>query len=131
MPETQAVDPHTGHQMSQGAEKFQPPEVGIEPGPQNLKANTLPRRGFYSDVVECLPVDPAAQVRFPPRAAGIFLHPVTFGGQYVGPRLGFRASLSRKCPGITAWFRVDSGTNQFKAGKYIPRSDIDVVGIGI
>ena len=30
--------------MSQGAEKSQPPEVGIEPGPQNLKANTLPRR---------------------------------------------------------------------------------------
>ena len=30
--------------MSQGAEKFQPPEVGIEPGPQDLKANTLPRR---------------------------------------------------------------------------------------
>ena len=80
--------------------------------------------GFYSDVVECLPLDPAAQVRIPPRAVGIFLHPVTFGGQYVGPRLGFRASLSRKCPGITAWFRVDSGTNQFKAGKY-------VVGIGI
>ena len=24
--------------------------------------------GFYSDVVECLPLDPAAQVRFPPRA---------------------------------------------------------------
>ena len=44
MPETQAVDPHTGHQMSQGAEKFQPPEVGFEPGPQDLKANTLPRR---------------------------------------------------------------------------------------
>ena len=40
--------------------------------------------GFYSDVVECLPIDPAAQVRFPPRAVGIFLHPVTFGGQYVG-----------------------------------------------
>ena len=34
--------------------------------------------GFYSDVVECLPSDPAAQVRFPPRAVGIFLHPVTF-----------------------------------------------------
>ena len=33
--------------------------------------------GFYSDVVECLPLDPAAQVRFPPRAVGIFLHPVT------------------------------------------------------
>ena len=32
--------------------------------------------GFYSDVVECLPLDPAAQVRFPPRAVGIFLHPV-------------------------------------------------------
>ena len=31
----------------------------------------------------------------------------------------FRASLSRKCPGIAAWFRVDSGTNQFKAGKYV------------
>ena len=40
--------------------------------------------GFYSDVVECLPVDPAAQVRFPPWAVGIFLHPVTVGGQYVG-----------------------------------------------
>ena len=80
--------------------------------------------GFYSDVVECLPLDPAAQVRFPPRACGIFLHPVTFGGQCGGPRLVFRASLSRKCPGITAWFRLDSGTNQFKAGKY-------VVGIGI
>ena len=40
--------------------------------------------GFYSDVVECLPLDPAAQVRFPPRAVGIFLHPVTFGSQYVG-----------------------------------------------
>ena len=76
--------------MSQGAEKSQPPEVGIEPGPQDLKANTLPRRcksrllpqgsrsvlytylrhfyclaveaGFYSDVVECLPLDPAALV---------------------------------------------------------------------
>ena len=36
--------------------------------------------GFYSDVVECLPLDPTAQVRFPPRAVGIFLHPVTFGG---------------------------------------------------
>ena len=35
---------------------------------------------FYSDVVECLPLDPAAQVKFPPRAVGIFLHPVTFGG---------------------------------------------------
>ena len=34
-------------------------------------------------------------------------------------RLVFRASLSRICPGITAWFRVDSGTNQFKAGKYV------------
>ena len=30
--------------MSQGAEKSQPPKVGIEPGPQDLKANTLPRR---------------------------------------------------------------------------------------
>ena len=39
---------------------------------------------FYSDVVVCLPLGPAAQVRFPPRAVGIFLHPVTFGGQYVG-----------------------------------------------
>ena len=37
--------------------------------------------GFYSDVVECLPLDLAAQVRFPPQAVGIFLHPVTFGGQ--------------------------------------------------
>ena len=37
-------------------------------------------------------LDPAAQVRFPPRAVGHFLHPVTFGGQLVGPRLGFQAS---------------------------------------
>ena len=40
--------------------------------------------GFYSDVVECLPLDPAAQVRIPPRAVGIFLHPVTFGGHCGG-----------------------------------------------
>ena len=33
--------------------------------------------GFYSDVVECLPLDPAAQVRFPAWAVGIFLHPLT------------------------------------------------------
>ena len=33
--------------------------------------------GFYSDIVESLPLDPAAQVRFPSRAVGIFLHPVT------------------------------------------------------
>ena len=32
---------------------------------------------FNSDVVECLPLDPVAQVRSPPRAVGIFLHPVT------------------------------------------------------
>ena len=30
--------------MSQGAEKSQPSEVGIEPWPQDLKANTLPPR---------------------------------------------------------------------------------------
>ena len=34
--------------------------------------------GFYSDVVECLPLDPAVRIQFPPRAVGIFLHPVTF-----------------------------------------------------
>ena len=27
--------------------------------------------GFYSDVVECLPLDPTAQVRFPPQAVSI------------------------------------------------------------
>ena len=32
--------------------------------------------GFYSGVVECLPLGPAAQVRFP-GAVGIFLHTVT------------------------------------------------------
>ena len=36
--------PTTYGEMSQGAEKSQPPEMGIEPGPQDLKANTLPRR---------------------------------------------------------------------------------------
>ena len=48
-------DPHTGNQMSQGAVKSQPPKVGIEPGPQDLRANTLPRRckaGFYRKAVE-------------------------------------------------------------------------------
>ena len=30
--------------MSQGAEKSQLPEVGIEPGPHDLKVNTLPCR---------------------------------------------------------------------------------------
>ena len=40
--------------------------------------------------------------------------------------MGSKACVSgirMECPGIRAWFRVDSGTNQFKAGKY-------VVGIG-
>ena len=41
----------------------------------------------------------------------------------MGPWLGLLASRW-KYPGITAWFQVDSGTNQLKAGKY-------VVGIGI
>ena len=31
--------------------------------------------GFYSNVVECLPLDPAAQVRVPPWAVGIFSAP--------------------------------------------------------
>ena len=47
--------------------------------------------GFYSDMVECLPLDPAAQVRFPPRAVGIFLHPETFGGQCGG--FGFKSRV--------------------------------------
>ena len=57
--------------------------------------------GFNSDVVECLPLDHAAQVRFPTRAVGIFLQSMTFGGQYVGSMAcvsGFRM----ECPGITA-----------------------------
>ena len=72
--------------------------------------------GFYSDVVECLPIDPEAQVRIPPRAVGIFLHPVIFCGQYVGS-VACVSGIRMECPGITAWFRADSGTNQFKAGK--------------
>ena len=43
---------------------------------------------------------------------------MTFGGQYVGPWLGLWA-LRWKCPGITGWLRVDSVTNQFKAGYYV------------
>ena len=74
--------------------------------------------GFYSYIVECFPLHPAAQVGFLSRAVWIFLHPVTFGGQYVGQRLGYRASRW-KWPGITVWFQVDSGTNLFKAGKYV------------
>ena len=59
----------------------------------------------------------------PTRAVGIFLHPVTFGGQYVGSTACV-SGIRMECPRITAWFRVDSGTNLIKAGKY-------VVGIGI
>ena len=81
------------------------------------------KAGYHSNVLEYLLLDPAAQVRLPPYAVGIFQHPVTFGGQDVGPRLWFLAS-KWKCPGITAWFWVDSVMNLFKAGKY-------VVGIGI
>ena len=33
--------------------------------------------GFYINVVECLPLDPVAQVRLLPRAVEIFQHPVT------------------------------------------------------
>ena len=50
----QAIDAfYTGHHHSQGAEKALPPEVGIETGPLDLKANTLhvPRR-FYRKTVE-------------------------------------------------------------------------------
>ena len=39
---------------------------------------------------------------------------MTFGGQYVGSKacvLGIRM----ECPGVTAWFRADSGRNLFKA----------------
>ena len=79
--------------------------------------------GFYSDGVECLPLDPVAQVRIPPRAVGIFLHPVTFGGQ-CGGDMACVLGIRMECSGITAWFRADSGTNLFKAGKY-------VVGIGL
>ena len=38
--------------------------------------------GFYSDVVECLPLDPAAQVRFPPRAVGIFFFDLITSAAY-------------------------------------------------
>ena len=48
---------------------------------------------------------------------------MTFGGQYVGSTACV-SGIRMECPEITVWFRVDSGTNQFKAGKY-------VVGIGI
>ena len=37
------AEPMTQLHMSQGAEKSQPPEVGIVPGPPDPKANTLPR----------------------------------------------------------------------------------------
>ena len=55
--------------------------------------------GLYSNVVECLTLDPAAQVRFRPWAVGIFLHPVTFCGHCVG----FMACVSgirMECPRI-------------------------------
>ena len=42
-----------------------------------------------------------AHVRVPPWAVGFILHPVTFGGQYVGPWLRLLA-LRWKCPTIKA-----------------------------
>ena len=74
-------------------------------------------------MVECLPLDPTAQVRFPPLAVGVLLHPVTFGGQYVGSTACV-SGIRMECTGKTARFRADLGKNLFKAGKY-------VVGIGI
>ena len=77
---------------------------------------------FYNDVIECLLVDPAAQVRFPPRAVVIFLHPVTFGDQcgIHGLCFGHQDGMFQNNSVVPSRF----GTNQFKAGKY-------VVGIGI
>ena len=82
MPETQAVDPTYWPPNVTGCRKI-PHARG---GNRTWAAGSTGRHfyclaaeaGFYSDVVECLPVDPAAQVRLPPRACGIFLHPVTF-----------------------------------------------------
>ena len=78
---------------------------------------------FYSDVVECLPLDPAAKVRFPPWAVGIFCYVWHLVVSIFGPGFVFWASGGNVTE-ITVWFRADSGTNLFKAGKY-------VVGIGI
>ena len=55
---------------------------------------------FFSDMVVCLPLDPAAQVRFPPQAVGILLHPVAFGGQYVRSTACV-SDIRMECPGIT------------------------------
>ena len=66
---------------------------------------------FYSDVVECLPLDPAAQVRFPPWAVGIFLHPVSFGGQYVGSTAcvsGIKLEMSQDYSVVPSRFRDES-----------------------
>ena len=56
MPETQAMDPHNAHQMSQGVDKkSKQPEVGSKPGQQELKVNTLLWSGkarFYHKAVE-------------------------------------------------------------------------------
>ena len=79
--------------------------------------------GFYSNREECLPLDPTAQVLFPPQAVEIFLHPMIFGGQYVGSPV-WVSGIKMEMSGNHSVVRVVSGTNQFKAGKY-------VVGIGI
>ena len=54
-----------------------------------------------------MPLDPAAQVRFPP---GDFSAPCDIWWPVLGSTAGFWASIWT-CPGITAWFRVDSTTN--------------------
>ena len=66
--------------------------------------------GFYSDVVECLPLDPVAQVRFPPQAVGIFLHPVTFGGSVwvCGFCFGLQEGMFRNYSVIPSRFRDKS-----------------------
>ena len=63
---------------------------------------------FYSDVVERLHLDPAAPVRFPPRAVRIFLHPVTFDGQYVGLCFGHQDGMSRNNSVVLSRFRDKS-----------------------
>ena len=67
--------------------------------------------GFYSDVVECFPLEPVAQVRFPLRAVGIFLHHVTFGGQYVGSTTwvpGIKREMSRNYSVVPSRFWEES-----------------------
>ena len=61
-------------------------------------------------MVEYLPLDPGAKVPFRPPDVGIFLHPVTFGGQRGGSRacVSGQDGMSRNNRVVSSRFKDES-----------------------